>query len=275
MTDSRPAVQYKDLYFRLILSLAAAHIIVMFGERHSLSELLLMPEYYISVAASFLIAFTLVSTVRWVTLKLDRRYDWMDEPLQRTGMQILLVVIGPGLLAFLLAAIYFKIQGLNILDTVYLRLDFPVILLMLVMLNLYYVAYYFYQHAKNAKVFTSSKAHADQQGKETFIVSAGTKNIPLTVEDVSYFFRAHDVNYLRTVDGKDYMISQSLDEVQQQVDTRQFFRANRQILVTFKACRHFESLPYGKLQLFVQPEYKGSIIISQKRAKEFKEWMER
>lgn len=267
---------YKDLYFRLILSLAAAHILVAFGEKHSLSELLLMPEYYISVLGSFLIAFILVSTVRWLNIKLDQRVDWMEQPLHRTGLQILLVVMVPGILAFLLAAIYFKLQGINILNTVYLRWDFPLILLMLVLLNVYYIAYYFYLYAiGNEKKADAADQPSEEQIKEVFLVNAGAKNIPLPVEEISYFFRVYEVNYLRTADNKDYMISQSLDEVQLQLDNKQFFRANRQLLVNFKACRHFEQLPYGKLQLFVQPEYKETVIISQKRAKQFREWMER
>jgi Ca2+/Na+ antiporter len=276
MNETNLSKPYRDFYFRLVLSLGAAHAIVVFGEQRSLSQLLLMPEYYISVLGSFLIAFILVSMVRWLTIRLDRNYDWMGKPLQRTALQILLVVVAPGLAAFLLATLYFTLQGISILNTVYLRFDFPVIILMLVLLNAYYIAYYFYLQAVNKKANEPVTGNSEEQSvKAIVIVSQGTKNIPLPVEEISYFFRAHEINYARTSGGTDYMITQSLDEVQEQLDNRQFFRANRQMLVNFKACDHFELLPYGKLQLVVQPGYKEPVIISQKRAKQFKEWMER
>jgi len=47
------------------------------------------------------------------------------------------------------------------------------------------------------------------------------------------------------------------------------------MIVNFRACRHFEPLEFGKLKLIVAPETKEPVIISQKRAKGFKEWIER
>ncbi|WP_363318516.1 LytTR family transcriptional regulator DNA-binding domain-containing protein [Algoriphagus sp.] len=55
---------------------------------------------------------------------------------------------------------------------------------------------------------------------------------------------------------------------------RSFFWANRQVMVNRHACEYFEPIGNGKLQLIVQPELANRIIISQKRAKGFKEWAE-
>ncbi|MEC3880218.1 LytR/AlgR family response regulator transcription factor [Parapedobacter sp. 10938] len=265
--SGNPLFRYRDIYFRLIISLLVAHFIVTFGEAYSLSELLLMRAYYLSLPGSFIIAFILISLVRWITMRLDKRYDWMEKPLLRTALQLLFAIVAVSVVAFLLAALYFRVVlGINILDTAYLQFDFPVIVLLLILLNAYYIVYYFYLRAVGNK---------ESSGREVFIVNSGARNIPLPVDEIAYFFRSDEVNYVRAVNNTDYIITQSLDEVQQQLDERLFFRANRWFLVSFKACRHFEMLSYGKLQLFVIPEFKEAVIISQKRAKSFKEWMER
>lgn len=268
--EAPPRTVYKDLYFRLIISLLAAHFIVVFGEKQSWAELLLYPNYYISVAGSFIIAFLVVSLVRWLTSRLDRKYDWFQQPIQRAGLQILLVLVVPSIAAFFLAALYFGALGINILDTVYLRFDFPVVVLLLIVLNAYYISFYFYLHSKT--ITTSQYEHAQ---KEVFMVTLGSKTIPLPIEEISYFFRDNEANFIRTIGKKDYLITQSLDEIQEKVDGKFFFRATRQMLVSFKACDHFAFLDYGKLELFVKPEFKEPVIISQRRARNFKEWMER
>jgi len=172
--ETPPRTVYNDLYFRLIISLLAAHFIVVFGEKPSWAELLLNPNYYISVAGSFIIAFIVVTFVRWLTSRLDRKYDWIQQPIQRAGLQILLVLVVPSIAAFFLATLYFITLGVNILETVYLRFDFPVVVLLLIVLNAYYISYYFYLRTK-----TTTTTADEYRQKEIFMVSLGSKNIPL------------------------------------------------------------------------------------------------
>src|SRR5690606_28112101 len=117
-----------------------------------------------------------------------------------------------------LATLYFAIFGFNILDTVYLRFDFPVIGLMIVMLNGFYTAYYFYKKSKIAS------ANSETPLKEIFMVVRGSKTIPLPVKQICYFFRLQDQNFAKSFEGEDFVIPQSLDEIQQILDDRQFFR---------------------------------------------------
>lgn len=84
---------YKDLPFRIIIALLAAHIIVSFGEKESVFQLLLMPDYYRSLAFSFVIAFILVWIVHTITVSLDRRFDWRSVPVARAGLQFSLALV--------------------------------------------------------------------------------------------------------------------------------------------------------------------------------------
>jgi hypothetical protein len=268
---------YNDLIFRIILAVVASHVIVSFGAKESLFQLLLMWDYWRSFAISFLIAFFLINTVYWPTIYLDKRFDWRHAPAQRAGLQLLLGCIVPGILEFLLAAGYFRIFGIWILNTGFLRFDFPLILVMLLLLNLYYLAFYFYKQwqltemkiAQLPVINTTNKL----KKKEVYMVQRGAKNIPLPIKNISYFFHDGDFNYLRTFEREDFVIPQPLDDLQKELPPQQFFRVNRQMLVNFSACEHFEPLEFGKLELIVKPKMKDSIIISQKRAKSFKDWI--
>jgi hypothetical protein len=274
-------VRYNDLYFRIIAALLAAHCIVAFGDKETLFQLLLDKYYYMALGSSFVIALILVSIVNFVTRKLDRFYDWKQYPVERTGLQLLAGLVLPAVVALLLAALYFKLNGLDIFKTLYLQIDFPVIVGMILLFNLYYLAYYFYLRMRMAEMAVaqvSGNANISpdkSETKEVIIASRGAKNIPIPVEKISYIYHQDQYNFIRTSDKDDFLVTDPLDTIQQQLSPKQFFRVNRQMLVNFNACRHFENIENQKLRLHVLPESKEPIIISQKRAREFKDWMAR
>jgi hypothetical protein len=280
MTSEIKPVAYNDLYFRIIISLIAAHIIVTFGAKESLFLLLISWFYYRSLILSFVIAFLLISGVYLATIKLDKHYDWQRQTAKRIGLQAVFGLVLPSVCAFLLAAVYFGIFGYNILDTYYLRFDFPVIVIMLILLNIYYLAFYFYKRGQYFETRLRSAgisvdAIDGQKNKEVIVVQEGNKNIPLLVESICYFYHDGHYNFVRTNDREDFIIAQTLDEMQLQLSDKQFFRVNRQMLVNFTACQHYEPIEYGKLKLLVTPVTKEPVIVSQKKARLFKEWIGR
>lgn len=277
LVDKKPII-YNDLYFRIIAALISAHVIVVIGEDETFFHLLVDKDYYRSLFYSFMIAFLLVNLVYWVTRRLDKKNDWKLHKIRRPILQFFFALFLPSIAAFLLAFGYFKAFGYDIWHTWYLRYDYPIIVTMLLMLNIYYLAFYFYRQWQTTESLidpVNVNKERNAKGKEVFVIHKGAKNIPLPVETISYFYHDGRYNFVRTFDRQDHLISQALDEVQKEMDDRQFFRANRQMLVSFTACEHYELNSYGKLQLFVSPPVNEPVIISQKRAKLFKEWIGR
>lgn len=270
-------IEYKDMPFRVIASILAAHFIVMYGVETHFFQVLLKPIYWIAMAGSVTIAYLLIIVVRGISIRLDKKYDWEEKRLERVLLQFLVGFLIPGIIAFLLAFIYFSLRGKNIFDTLYLRIDYPIILVLLAALNAYYFTYYMAVKLKHAKEVTSVDSSVQQQAPadgSTFLVNRGAKNIPVPVDTIAYFFREGNFNLLRTFALQDYPITTSLDEVEELMGEHNFFRANRQMLVSKKACKHFETLPHNKLELFTEPNYKHQIVISQLRNRNFKDWIE-
>lgn len=269
-------IEYKDTPFRIITSVLAAHFIVMYGIETPFFRVIVAPVYWIAMAGSVTIAYILITVVRSISIRLDRKYDWEEKRLERVLLQFLLGFLIPGIIAFLLAFVYFSLRGKNIFDTLYLRIDYPIILVLLAALNAYYYTYYIVVKLKYAREIASIDEPVLQQTPadgSTFLVNQGAKNILVPVNTIAYFFREGNFNLLRTFDLQDYPITTSLDEVEELMGEHNFFRANRQMLVSKKACKHFETLPHNKLELFTNPNYKHQIVISQKRNKHFKEWL--
>jgi hypothetical protein len=266
------------LYLRLIACIIATHIIIVYGETKSTFEILLTPEYYYAFIGSLVIALSLFTSVRAITMKLDENFDWMEQPVYRIGLQAFFGFMIPGLLAFLLAALYFRIRGYNILKTSYLRYDFQFILLQILIINCYYVAYYFYGRWSQARAtieaMGKSQPITEGAANDTFQVSKGATNVILPIDEIAYCYRNEDSNFLRTIKGEDFYISHSLDEVQQQLPDNKFFRINRKIIAHRQTCKSFDLLSYGKLRAELHPSFNADVIISQKRALAFKNWIQ-
>eukprot|EP01133_Synstelium_polycarpum_P017051 gene17051-20313_t len=271
-------VEYRDIYLRLAACLIASHILVVYGETKSTFEMMLMPEYYYAVGGSTVIALILFTIMRAINIKLDKKFGWKDKTVQRLGMQVFWGLVVPAIVAFLLAAAYFYFRGANILQTSYLRYDFQVVLMQLLLINLYYVAYYFYQQWTHAEKTISKLALLHNEPatshKETFLVSKGSGNLLLPLDTIAYFYRNGDNNFVRTINAEDYFVNTSLDDIQQQLPEDRFFRANRQILTHRQAVKGYDLMEYGKLEAKLYPALSIDTVISQKRAKEFKQWVD-
>jgi len=264
-------VRYRDTWIRVGLSLLGAHWVVSFGEPESIFELFLMMDYWRSLLGSAVIAFALLSLVRWICLKLDRRLDWQEHPVARPFAQ---AGAGIGLLclvAYLLAAVYFMAHGMDIRETVYIDLDWPLIIAQLFIANLYYLIYYIVVVWKQSR--ESATKNDEPHYRQVFVVQQAANNIPVKVHDIAYFFRQNNENFMRTHEGTDYLITEALDNIEDMLDPKMFFRANRQFLSSFASCDWFETIENDKLELFVNPQFKERIIISQKRAPSFRKWI--
>lgn len=269
----------KDLPFRIVAAVCGAHIMVVFGVETTFFQALMNPVYYRAMLGSTLIALPVVEYAGYVSRKLDKKYDWIYAPLERCFFQLLLGVILTSIIAFLLASAYFSVNGINIFDTLYLRFDFPVVVILILLMNMFFVLQYFYRYAHSRLHGTVPAAalHEEKKPKytETLIVRSGSQSIPVAVTQVCFFFLEGDYRYLQTFDGRKYLVTQTLDELEEALNKEMFFRANRQVIVNRTACIHYNSLDFGKLEVKTNPAFNSPIVVSQKRAKEFKQWIGR
>ena len=110
--------------------------------------------------------------------------------------------------------------------------------------------------------------------KSGFLVGHREKLLPIAAQDVAYFYIEHEITFLHTFDGKRYVVNHTLDDLEKALDPRQFYRANRQFLVNFKAVSEVEHYFARKLLLKLNATTKEPIVVSKAKASEFLTWME-
>lgn len=111
--------------------------------------------------------------------------------------------------------------------------------------------------------------------KEKFIVNSRNNWIPVNTRDIACFLR-DNLNYLHTFGGEKYMLDfATLEEVEELLDPRVFYRANRQCIVNIEAIQSVKPHENQKLTLTLKAPPKAEVDISREKAPAFKKWFDR
>lgn len=110
--------------------------------------------------------------------------------------------------------------------------------------------------------------------RQRFLVGAGEQLLPVPVQEVAYFYTAHEIVYLVRRDARRFAIDYKLDQLEKLLDPAQFFRVNRQYLVPMPSVARIYTYLGGKLKLELQPAAPDEVLVSRERAPALKRWLE-
>lgn len=110
--------------------------------------------------------------------------------------------------------------------------------------------------------------------KSSFLVSRAGKLIPVDISNVAFFYIKNEIVMLYTTKGDNYMTDYTLDSLEHEVDPHDFYRANRQFLVSRRNIKEVEQYFARKLVVKSHTTPPESIIISKAKATDFTKWLE-
>lgn len=305
-------ISYNDLSIRFVFSIIAAHIMSSYNEPDGFFEVILTASYLRGFIASFVISFLIINLIYLITIKLNKTYRWHQQTLARFIWQVVLAFSAPAILVFLLVALFFSLYGINILHTEYIVQDYPLVLLMLLCINLYYFGlHYFLLTAKHIEkppheainppniepITTDVKPDLEKEipteepvYKETLIITTALKTFPVSTDNIAYIYRVSDGVFIRLKSMKDlsesYPVNYSLKDLEALLDPSLFFRVNRQMIVSRSSVDSFRNESRKTLFLSLIPklfsddknipgEYIKLSVVSETKTPRFKIWMNR
>lgn len=112
--------------------------------------------------------------------------------------------------------------------------------------------------------------------KRRFAVHVGQQLLMIETEQVAYFFAEGKYCYLITQDGHKYHIDYTLERLSACLEPHQFFRINRQFIISSHAIAHMERYSSNKLRIFLRPDPdpESSVFVSKERYQDFKQWLD-
>ena len=108
--------------------------------------------------------------------------------------------------------------------------------------------------------------------KSYFLLPERDKLIPLQVSSIAFICIDEKMIKIVTLDHKVFYTNQTLDDLLEQLDPTQFFRANRQYIVSRSAIKDVSIWFGNKLAINLIVETPDKVIVSKARVSEFKTW---
>ncbi|GEM_PF-4293298 len=304
----KPKVKYHDHLMRFVLAIIGAHVMVLYNDPQDFYEAVFTASYIRGFIASLIISYIIVYYIQAATIILDKKYDWQVDTLLRIVWQLVFGIFVPAFVVFLLVAFFMWIYNINVFRTSYLRQDYPLAILMLLVLNLYYFGLYCFIKLKKTSAVVdhivlnndgmisshsgtffqdveNERDNTEPNFKETILVNTFDRTIPVDVTEIAYIFRYSGNVFIRlkTMESINdcYQVNFTLKELEGMLKPSLFFRINRQMLIIRDSCTGYRSEKNKTLSLSLEPplpsekEYLRLITVSEDRCSSFKMWMDR
>lgn len=104
-----------------------------------------------------------------------------------------------------------------------------------------------------------------QNYKQRFLLKIGNSFLPVTSNEISYFYR-DELVFASLADGKSIAVDYSLNQLTDLLDPSQFVRLNRQFLVNITAIEKLIAYKPGQVTVQLRPEASEEIVLSQERS---------
>jgi DNA-binding LytR/AlgR family response regulator len=133
---------------------------------------------------------------------------------------------------------------------------------------------HFSQNQELITEIISSIKKSNRSYRTSYLISYKSKMLPVPVANIVYFIITEGQTTLYTKDGDFFTINKNLEELENELDPKIFFRANRQYLIAYPFIKEAEHYLNRKLEVLLTCPVDEPIIVSKEKATEFLSWME-
>lgn len=124
-------------------------------------------------------------------------------------------------------------------------------------------------------IFQQTMQMITRQYKTRFIIKAGSKLSSVPVEEVDFFFSEHKISWLKTKSGKKHEVDYRLEQLEQLLDPKSFFRLNRKYLAAYPAIENVTTYSNSRLKVQLSGlEKSEEVLISRDKVNAFKKWLD-
>jgi two-component system LytT family response regulator len=109
--------------------------------------------------------------------------------------------------------------------------------------------------------------------KKRFLIRFGEHIKTIGTEDIAYCYSENKATFARTFDCRNYPMDHNLDALEQLLDPKDFFRINRQYLISLKAIEEMRTYTKARVLVKLNPPVKEQPVVSSERAADFKHWL--
>jgi len=111
--------------------------------------------------------------------------------------------------------------------------------------------------------------------KKRFLTKSGDQLNFIDIDNIAYFLSEASYSFVVSKSGNQYILDETLDYIEEQLDPSIFFRINRKQIIALSSIDTIKTYFNNRLILTLKPEIKGENIVSRTKVKVFKEWLDK
>ena len=114
----------------------------------------------------------------------------------------------------------------------------------------------------------------EREYKKRFTTKIGQHIKMISVDEIECFYSENKGTYAHTVDGRDYLLDTTLEQLEDELAPQTFFRISRKYYININAIKDIISYTNSRLQLKLNSYKEQEVIVARERVRDFKLWLE-
>ncbi|WP_192822282.1 LytTR family DNA-binding domain-containing protein [Rufibacter sp. LB8] len=110
--------------------------------------------------------------------------------------------------------------------------------------------------------------------KNRFVIKVGEHIRAVPVEEIDFFYSFEKATFLQTSDNRRYALDYTVEQLEQLVDPKRFFRVNRGYLVQLNAIQDILHFTNSRLKVQLRHHAQEEVLVSRERVAAFKTWLD-
>lgn len=114
----------------------------------------------------------------------------------------------------------------------------------------------------------------EREYKKRFTARVGQHLKIINAEEVECFYSENKGTYAATSDGRNYLLDVTLENLENELEPKTFFRVSRKFYVNINHIKDIVSYTNSRLQIKLNRYNEQEIVVSREKVKDFKLWLE-
>ncbi|NNG08932.1 MAG: response regulator transcription factor [Arenibacter sp.] len=114
----------------------------------------------------------------------------------------------------------------------------------------------------------------EREYKSRFTVRVGQHLKIINADEIECFYSENKGTYAATVDGRNYLLDQTLENLESELHPKSFFRVSRKFYININHIKDIVSYTNSRLEIKLNKFNGQEVIVSRERVKDFKLWLE-
>lgn len=110
--------------------------------------------------------------------------------------------------------------------------------------------------------------------KKRFTVRVGQHLKIINADEVECFYSENKGTYAATIEGRNYLLDTTLENLEPELEPKNFFRVSRKFYININHIKDIISYTNSRLQIKLNHFSEQEIIVSRERVRDFKLWLE-